>query len=190
MQWSAADYITIVRFILGIGAAFSLWVTEGNILFPILLSGAVFLTDYADGIVARFLQKTSWRGALLDVTADFCYILLMYLVLVLQGHIFVWFLLVIVFKYAEFLFTSRCMSLIKGKIGTVSDPLGRIVAGWFYISPVIIILAHYYQFTLYTYFVREMVYVSSAVAVLSTIFRVNRLLNEKKNCRSHSRMEE
>lgn len=100
------NMITLLRVLLSCFLNFYLLNHFGSLPVPIIISLAIFLTDFLDGKIARFLGKTSRFGAVFDLLADLFYIVLSYLVLYSFQILPIWFFLVILFKFIEFVLTS------------------------------------------------------------------------------------
>jgi len=97
----------------------------------------ICITDFVDGKIARALKASSPFGALLDVTADFVFIISSLVMLSVKGMIPMWFIAVVLGKFVEFLGTSyfikkhqvNCSSLF------IFDYFGRIAAVNFFLIP-------------------------------------------------------
>jgi CDP-diacylglycerol--glycerol-3-phosphate 3-phosphatidyltransferase len=105
---------------------------------PVFVSLGVFLTDFWDGRIARYLNVASPAGAWLDVTGDFVYIFAGLLALWSNGWVAVWFLGIVAMKFAEFIITSRWHTQRTRQ--PVMDPAGRFIAGLMYLMPVMVYL--------------------------------------------------
>ena len=101
----------------------------------------VAASDYFDGKLARKYGVQSGIGAILDVMADFFFIIMASLSLSFGGMFPHWMLGVIIFKFLEFWVTSVIFN--RGSKNTsvfLFDPLGRIVAVLFYLLPILMLL--------------------------------------------------
>ncbi len=103
----------------------------------------ICISDFLDGKIARKTNSVSVLGAKLDVFADLFYITVSYIALVSFKIIPIWFLLFIIFKFSEFVLTSK---FIKNNIKLsdkpfVFDKVGRIVSATFLIIPGIVCIS-------------------------------------------------
>ncbi len=111
---------------------------------PFLPCAALFIliavTDYLDGKLARKFGVQTDIGAILDVSADFFFIIAACSSLALRGLFPYWMLGVILFKFLEFWITSAIFTSRKVTSVFLFDPLGRLVAVLFYLLPVLTLL--------------------------------------------------
>ena len=89
-------------------------------LFLIVLSS---VTDVLDGYVARKMGTSSDRGAYLDVTADFVFIIICFLAYIIQGWYDPLILVLIITMFLLFVATS-------GLEKPVYDPLGKYLGAY------------------------------------------------------------
>jgi phosphatidylglycerophosphate synthase len=169
---NSADLLTYSRFILATVAAFSLWKSPSEFVTPLLFTAGVYLTDFFDGRVARMYSVETLRGALLDALADFYYIILMHILLARQGILPGWYPMIIVWKFAEFMGTSFYLSKSKGRFRAVHDPVGRLLAIWFYATPAAIIIIQYYEVSVLLAQAANMAYLVTACVLLSSFCRI------------------
>lgn len=100
---------------------------------PLLVFACICVSDFLDGRIARALDAVSKTGACLDLYSDFFYITASLVTLNILGQTPVWFTVVVILKFFEYLMTSR---ILRRGCGTfVPDPLGRAAAGLFFITP-------------------------------------------------------
>ncbi len=114
---------------------------RGNSGFVVTLTVffAICLTDFLDGQLARKLGATSATGAWLDLGADFFYIVFSLVVLNTLGQVPVWFIVIVIGKFIEYLITSFVLRHSKEKSTVfVRDFLGRWVACLYFFIPGII----------------------------------------------------
>lgn len=114
---------------------------------PFLPCAALFaliaVSDYLDGKLARKYGVQTGIGAMLDVMADFFFIIAACLSLSFRGLFPRWMLAVIIFKFLEFWITSTIFNRSdKNTTVFLFDPLGRIVAVLFYLLPILMLLLH------------------------------------------------
>lgn len=107
------------------------------ILFTFLYF-AICSSDYFDGKIARKYGMDSKFGAVFDLIADFSFVVFMHIVMILNGIIPAWFLIVIIDRFFNFIITSKieidCAGLsFKPKF----DKLGKYISAIMYIMPFI-----------------------------------------------------
>lgn len=96
----------------------------------------IFLTDFLDGRIARQYGSETRTGAVLDILADLFYVVLSYGALCARSVIPVWFFIVALLKFLEFLLTSSFLrNHTRGGSPFVFDFIGRYVAVLFYGMP-------------------------------------------------------
>lgn len=110
---------------------------EDKLLSIMIIFAAIFLSDFFDGKIARKIGCTSVIGAKLDVFADLLFILLSYTTLVILRILPLWFLCFVIFKFIEFVMTSKFIKLNSNLSNNpfVFDKIGRIVSAAFFIIP-------------------------------------------------------
>lgn len=89
-------------------------------LFILVLSG---VTDALDGYIARKMGTSSDRGAYLDVTADFVFIIICFLAYIIQGWYDPLILVLIITMFLLFVATS-------GLEKPVYDPIGKYLGAY------------------------------------------------------------
>lgn len=106
------------------------------------LAACIWLTDWADGRLARALQATSSVGAWLDIAADSFFIFPTMVVCNLFDILPVWFTVVTSLDFVGFLLTSRWLRQTSHrKQELIFDKLGRVAAVLFYVIPVVVYAA-------------------------------------------------
>lgn len=83
-------------------------------------------TDVLDGYLAKKLKVTSRLGAYFDVTADFLFVSIMFLVFIIEGFYPSWILLLMVFVFLQFVITSLYSKQ------TIYDPIGKYYGSLMY----------------------------------------------------------
>ncbi len=130
------NMLTLLRAVLACILNLYVSICFGLLAIPVLLFILIFLTDFLDGRIARRYGYASRRGAVFDILADFFYIVLSYVVLCSHHVIPVWFFIVVLLKFMEFLFTSRLLMHRGGGDSIfVFDFIGRHIAVLYYIMP-------------------------------------------------------
>lgn len=144
---------------------------ENMIILPLLLFLIIAVTDYIDGKLARKYDATSDIGAKLDVLADFTYILLSSFVLYSKELYPLFMILVIIFKFIEFIITSY-LSDEDEKQGRnfLFDKIGRIVAVLFYILPMIILILN--KFKDYSIIISIILVITIILSIISSSIRI------------------
>lgn len=129
--------ITVSRVILTILLTHYIRKDEANILILMLLFMIIYLSDYLDGKLARRFLVCSRLGAIMDVSADFFFILSVSIALTIAGSFPFWILIVIIAKFLEFIGTSYMIRRYDCNTSQVFlfDSLGRKVAVLFYLLP-------------------------------------------------------
>lgn len=157
--------ITLSRFYLAYLFARQILIGRG-IYVLLLLFFLAAVTDFIDGRLARTWGVESKLGSLLDVTADFCFVLSACIALYFCSLVPAWMIGVLLLKTAEFFITSSVLRIQRMKLSDeelerrrfhrcssagklrknvfVYDVVGRVVAAMFYILPMaVLILAEF-----------------------------------------------
>lgn len=165
------DILTISRICLTI--AYNLYIIQnyGSVMLPVLFSIIIFITDFLDGKIARFYGITTKYGAILDVVADLFYIVLSYIVLCIYQISPIWFLLIILYKFIEFVITSS-LSIKSSKDIFIFDFLGRVSAIIFYILPITIYISYFYCKGWYFILINCITVIITVFVVISSINRI------------------
>lgn len=133
--------LTLLRIPLTLLFGFFCIRSEYSGLYCCIIFLFVILTDLLDGILARRHHVTSTIGAWLDVSCDFFFIIMSCLFLFLIHKMHILFLIIISFKFLEFLMTSILSKRFDTKQKTLLfDPFGRYLALLFYGLPIISLL--------------------------------------------------
>jgi len=99
--------------------------TETAILFPIVL-GILFLTDTADGFIARKLKQITRIGQMLDSIGDYALLALISIIYFQIGFLPVWLFLIIIFRLFFQAGGMLLFILIKKPVRTRATPGGKI----------------------------------------------------------------
>lgn len=169
------NLLTLVRVLLSCFLVYYLLnhSSSATITIPLIISLVIFLTDFFDGKIARASENSSSFGAVFDILADLFYIVSFYSVLYFWGLLPLWFLLIILLKFLEFIITSFFLSrqsLRKSPI--VFDILGRIVAVLFYIIPLICYLSFKGSLLFYNFMIHILFYIVACLAFISSLYRL------------------
>ena len=147
------NFITLLRIPLTRVFAYELinYLKTGQSLFglsSIIISLLIIFSDFIDGKLARKYDVTSKIGQILDVHLDFVYIMISTSILALYNKLDLYFVVVIVYKFLEFIITSK---IFKGRFKNKKsenfyyDNLGTIASGMYYIIPLIVICLLYFK---------------------------------------------
>lgn len=135
--------ITLSRIPITIIFNFILFYGKNKLFICSLLFLIIALTDFFDGKLARHYKITSKLGAILDVVTDFFFIFSASFLLYTQNLLPIGLIILIVFKFAEFCFTSY---LINKKLHLNKtlffDKIGRFVAIILYSFPLFTLILH------------------------------------------------
>ncbi len=151
--------------------------------FPcIFLFAGIAASDYFDGKLARKYGIQSAAGAVLDVAADFFFILSACLSLHSRGLFPGWMLAVILLKFLEFWGTSAVLKRGGGNASAfLFDPLGRIAAVLFYLLPVLILaLSHFLPAGIRQAATAVLCAGMAACAILSSVWRISLLVKSRR----------
>jgi len=171
------NLITTLRFLLTILFAILLkcliGARAGTVsLIPLtLIFTVICITDLIDGKIARKLNSVSTAGAVMDVTADLCYILSAFIEMNYMGILPIWFTLAVVLNFVVFQATSyirkNCDSSINSTF--VFDYLGRASAVLFYLIPgIIIVFGGWFQMR---WIINLTLYITTLLALLASFKR-------------------
>ncbi len=117
--------ITSLRIVALPPLLFSFW--RGNFVICSLLFVFCVATDLLDGYCARKLGVASKVGAFFDVSVDFVVILGMFLVFTAEGFYPLWILILVVFGFTRFVFSSFWAKKLY-------DPIGKYYGGVLYVA--------------------------------------------------------
>lgn len=137
------NLITSLRIILTIYLNIYIYLNFGQTIIPLILTAIIFSSDILDGWLARKLNAVTKFGVTFDVFADILYVTLSYLVLC-RYHILPFIgILLILFKFLEFMVTSAILQARRENSEIlVFDRVGKTVGIIFYILPITTYLFH------------------------------------------------
>ncbi|MHC1723900.1 MAG: CDP-alcohol phosphatidyltransferase family protein [Aminipila sp.] len=167
------NLITLLRLILACLLNVYILKNFGRVSVPIVISYIIFLTDFIDGKIARYLKNTTYFGTVFDVTVDLFYILVSYSTLIYLQVAPLWFLAVIIIKFMEFVITSFILKKnLAGRCIFVFDFLGRFAVALFYITPLLIYVSFQLSQQAYFFISDVFIYVTTLTAFISTVYRI------------------
>ncbi len=145
-----------------------------NLILPIT---AVFLiicaSDFFDGRLARRFKCQSAFGAVLDIFSDVLFVMTSALVLNIKGILPVWFTVIIMAKFSEFLITSM---VFKRRLHNLKQPfwfdsIGRFASAMFIVLPGIACSVHYILGKSGSIILLVLIYLVSVLSIVSSIIR-------------------
>lgn len=147
-----------------------------NNIFIFLLFLIICLTDIFDGKIARKKKITSHFGAKLDVIADILLVLLSYTAFVYSNKIPLWFLILSVMVFIEFIITSRIINnnTLKTNKELIFDKIGRYFGIICMSIPGIIIFLDIISFKLSNLIIILIIYLTTIMGCISFIYRLNK----------------
>lgn len=172
------NLITLLRVVLTLILNFYIVYHFGSLLIPLIICLIIFISDFVDGRIARAYGSISRVGAVFDAVADLFYIVLSYIVLYCFNVLPLWFLFIILFKFAEFIITSHFIKCFSGKKTVfVFDFLGRLSAVVFYAIPI----SSYILFSIsnlkYLLVINLILIITTALALISSSYRIKRCVS-------------
>ncbi len=153
--------LTYFRFI----AAVLFFYTFLNDLFLISLVIIVLagISDFLDGYIARKIGSNSNRGAYLDVTSDFAFIITCFLAFVLKGWYNPLILILIIFMFFLFIVTS-------GFKKPVYDPVGKYLGAYLMVMIFISILFQEQLIRIFLLALLILIWIFSIISRIYSIF--------------------
>lgn len=139
-------------------------------LNSIIISVLIIISDFIDGKLARKYKVATQIGQVLDIYLDFAYIFVAVITLYAYDYIDLYFVIVILYKFLEFILSSKLLKSkvkFKGNKGQnyFYDFLGTITSGLYYIIPLIVITLTYFN-CIYS---RELTFIILVIATVMTI---------------------
>jgi len=131
----------------------------------------ICLTDIFDGKIARKVKAASSFGALLDVAADFVFIISSLTMLCVYNMIPMWFIAAVLGKFIEFITTSYIIKKHQSNTDSlfIFDYFGRIAAINFFLTPGIVI---FMNIGLNVMYINIFIYVTLILVIISSSARV------------------
>lgn len=121
------NFFTIVRFVLVFPTGWLLW--HGAVADALVLIAIAGATDFIDGELAR---RFNWRtafGAIADPAADKLLVLVVFVVLVLQGHVPAWLLGIVVGRDLVIVAGALAYRLVLGKYEVEPTKMSKVNTG-------------------------------------------------------------
>lgn len=146
-------------------------------LYILIIFLFICFTDLLDGKIARVLGSTSPMGSFLDVSADAIFIFSSYIALNIFNIIPLWFTIIILIKFLEFIITSyvwRKLNIQSEEL-FLSDFIGRITAVLFYIIPGVIYILLYKLDYISFYIINIIICITTILALISSAKRLLKL---------------
>lgn len=138
------NLMTLARVLLSIFVNIYILLEYGALTVPLLLTGLIVLSDFADGRLARATGGGTAFGALFDAWADLFYVLLSYAVMCHFHVLPVAGIPILLIHFAAFLVTSRMLRNRVGEDRVLSfNWAGRISALAFYALPMTAYVLHH-----------------------------------------------
>jgi len=138
--------ITLFRVLLTIILNVYIYLDFGEILVPLILTGVIFLSDMTDGWLARKYNAATKFGEGFDAFADIFYVVTSYAVLYGYHVLPLVGLILILFKFLEFVVTSAIIEARQHDRSThglfIFDHLGKTAGILFYITPITTYVIH------------------------------------------------
>ncbi len=140
VAFAVVNGLTTLRFVFSVLFLNQLYKNHTAFLDYLILFALIAATDFLDGRWARKWQVQSKFGSVMDVAADFFFILSSCFVLFLHGYLSLWVVLLIPVKLSEFIVTSRILKREQPEDSAfVFDFPGRVAAFLLYILPITVI---------------------------------------------------
>lgn len=176
MQWrNIPNILSYSRIILSFVFAYyfnEMLTTSSRISFPLILFFIIILTDFFDGYIARKTDSTTHTGALLDVVADFIFVLIAYLILYFNNLLSFVFIIVLLIKFLEFILTSLVFKKDNDGNILLFDKIGKNVSKFWIAFPGIICILYLVEITNTAGLILFVMSVTSILALISTVTRV------------------
>lgn len=131
--------LTLLRLPLSLAFNLALFYSQARLLLCTFLFFAIILTDIYDGKLARYYQVESRLGAILDVGADFFFVLTANYFLYQQNLLPLALVLICLVKFVDFCLTSYILRKKSDK-ALFFDRVGKTVAIILYAFPLSILI--------------------------------------------------
>ncbi len=138
-------------------------------IYAVIVFSFICLTDFIDGKIARKINAESILGSFLDVIADFIFIVSSLTLLNINNKIPIWFTVLTLIKFMEFLITSYIIKKhysISNNFFTF-DYFGRIASINFFLIPGMV---------LFTYIGLDIIYIDILTCITLILVIISFLL--------------
>lgn len=153
-------------------------------LNSMIISILILISDFIDGRLARKYDVVTKAGQNLDIYLDLTYILAATGVLVSYGKIDLFYIMVIIYKFLEFVVLSK---LFKGNFESSKgteyyyDLLGTISSGLYYIVPLIVISLMYFE-SIYMNIIVECIVIAAVLMTgMASVIKIREIVYGVKN---------
>ncbi len=103
----------------------------------------VWISDIADGMVARKLNISGAFGAKFDVIADAIFVFMLHALLASYHLVPIWFIALMLEKILNYIVSSYIFSKqANGSFAFIRDPLGKVIAASYFFTPCLLLSAH------------------------------------------------
>ncbi|OQD57971.1 putative phosphatidylglycerophosphate synthase [Methanobrevibacter arboriphilus JCM 13429 = DSM 1125] len=178
------NILSSIRIIITIPFIFSLYdliLGTGSII-SLLLFSIIIISDILDGYLARKLNFVSAFGANLDIFADIFYSFLSTTILCYLNVVPIWFLFIVIFKFLEFVITSKFLKNYKKINSTIHsetkkdnflyfDWLGRSFGILTMLLPGLVCIIYLFSYQLIG-IISYTILILTIIAISSTILRL------------------
>lgn len=174
------NIITLLRVVLSLLVNLYIANNFGKIAAPIIITIMIFLTDFLDGKIARAYENTGTLGAAFDVLADLFYIVTSYMLLWNLHILPLWFLLIMLFNFLEFVVTSYIIKKnYNTKLTFTFDLIGRLVAVIFYVLPIFSYVSSQLMSNWYADLINVIIYSTTLLIFVSALYRIGNCVKGK-----------
>lgn len=151
-------------------------------LNSIIISMLIIFSDFIDGKLARRYKVATQIGQLLDIYLDFVYIFAGLVTLCVYDLINFYFIIVIVYKFLEFVLSSRLLKSkvkFKGNKGQnyFYDLLGTLTSGFYYVIPLIVVTFNYFDYIYSGELIEAILVFVTTVTVISSFVKLKYIYN-------------
>lgn len=162
---------------------FKSYITNNALIYAIvaiLITIFTIFTDVLDGYLARKLNCITKLGQTLDVYTDFFYIICSLIMFCYFDIVNIYFLIVVAYKFIEFLVLSSMIFSNKYKIKKTNirngkyyyDYIGRIVSILYYILPTIVTLLLVIGFEDTLIIINKITMILTILTIISSIVKI------------------
>lgn len=165
-------------------------------LGSIVMSILIIISDFLDGRLARKYNVTSKIGQVLDIYLDCAYIFAGLITLYVYNYIDLYFIIVVLYKFLEFIILSKVMKSkikFKGNKGQdyFYDLLGTIASGFYYVIPLIVISLSYLDLIYFTSIINFLLAFATILTVFSSLMKFKKIYKlttygESRECKENT----